>query len=141
MKPIVIINRFKITSNYSLGQCYIKFPNGTVTYVGCSLERGWKNNQSRISCIPEGVYDLVLEYSSRFKKDLWEIYGVPGRSECKFHAANYWYQLNGCIALGNKHKDINNDNALDVTSSRLTMKKFHDLLSKWKKVILEVNNI
>ena len=43
--------------------------------------------------------------------------------------------------LGNKHKDINNDNALDVTSSRLTMKKFHDLLSKWKKVTLEVNNI
>jgi len=141
MKPIVIINRFKITNDYSLGQCYIKFPNGKITYVGCSLERGWKNNQARISCIPEGIYDLVLEYSSRFKKDLWEVYGVPGRFECKFHAANYWYQLNGCIALGNKHKDINNDNAPDVTSSRPTMKIFHDLLSKWKKVILEVNNI
>jgi hypothetical protein len=141
MKPIVIINRFRITNNYSLGQCYIKFPDGKIIHVGCSLERGWKNNQARISCIPEGIYDLVLEYSSKFKKDLWEVYGVPGRSECKFHAANYWYQLNGCIALGNKHKDINNDNALDVTSSRPTMKIFHDLLSKWKKVILEVNNI
>ena len=88
----VLINRFLITSNYSLGHCYIVHPSGIVDYVGSSLERGWRNNQNNISCVPEGVYPLKLEYSPRFRKDLWELYDVPGRSECKFHAANYWEQ-------------------------------------------------
>lgn len=124
----VLINRFKVTDNYSLGDCYIKHPCGKCEYVGKTLERGWRNNQSNISCVPEGEYDLRLENSPRFRKDLWELYGVPNRSECKFHAANYWRQLNGCISLGNKHLDIDGDGDPDVTSSRDTMKKFHNMM-------------
>lgn len=56
---------------------------------------------------------------------MYEIYEVPNRSECKFHAANYARQLNGCIALGNKRLDIDHDGYKDVTSSRDTMKRFH----------------
>jgi hypothetical protein len=124
----VLINRFKITDDYSLGDCYIKYPCNDIKYVGKTLERGWRDNQSNISCVPEGTYQLKLERSPRFRKDLWELYGVPNRSECKFHAANYWRQLNGCIALGNKHVDIDGDGDPDVTSSRITMKKFHSMM-------------
>jgi hypothetical protein len=121
----VLINRFKIEHNYSLGDCYVKDENGCVEYIGKTLERGWRDNQNSISCVPEGTYTLKLENSPRFKKKLWELYGVPNRTECKFHAANYWKQLNGCIALGNKHIDIDGDGDPDVTSSKETMKKFH----------------
>lgn len=124
----VIINRFKVEDNYSLGQCYVKLESGAVVDIGKSLERGWRNNQKSISCVPEGTYELRLEYSPRFRKDLWELYGVPNRSECKFHSANYWRQLNGCIALGNKHIDIDGDGDPDVTSSRKTMKYFHEVM-------------
>ena len=110
-------------------------------YVGFSLERAWKDNQKRISCIPEGTYKVVLEYSNRFKKKLWEIKGVPNRSECKFHSANYWYQLNGCIALGRKRLDINSDGYADVTSSRVVMNEFHALLDGETEAILIVNNV
>ena len=139
----VIIERFKITNNYSLGHCYVEHSPGNIEYIGASLERGWRNNEKNISCIPEGTYPLKLEYSPKFKKDLWELYDVPNRSEIKFHVANYWKELNGCIALGNKHKDINNDGDPDVTSSRLTMKKFHEVmngLSQAKVIIKNINS-
>jgi hypothetical protein len=137
----VIINRFLVTLNYSLGHCYIEHPSGIVEYIGCSLERGWRDNQNNVSCVPEGEYDLKLEWSPRFGKDLWELYGVPGRSECKFHVANYWNQLNGCIALGRKHKDINSDGDPDVTSSRITMGEFHDALAGQSQSKVKIRNI
>jgi len=136
----VIIDRFKITHNYSLGVCYVKNEDGSVDYVGKTLERGWRDNKSRVSCVPAGVYSLKLEHSPRFKKKLWELYGVPNRSECKFHAANYWRQLNGCIALGNKHVDIDGDGDVDITSSRAVMKKFHEIMSGNNIARLEINN-
>lgn len=137
----VIVNRFKITDNYSLGHCYIEHEDKTVQYIGASLERGWRDNQANISCVPEGEYPLKLEYSPRFRKNLWELYDVPNRSECKFHAANYWKQLNGCIALGVKHKDINNDGDPDVTSSVTTMDKFHKAMGQEKVAKVKINNI
>lgn len=141
MKLQVIINRFKVTNDYSLGHCYIRYEDGSLRFVGCSLERGWRNNQSNVSCVPEGTYPLKYEYSPRFRKKLWELYSVPGRSECKFHAANFWRQLNGCIALGNKHKDIDGDGDPDVTSSRLTMRNFHYFMSNATEASVIINNI
>lgn len=137
----VIVNRFLVKDNYSLGHCYIVHESGIVEYIGASLERGWLDNQSNISCVPEGVYPLKLEKSPRFRKDLWELYDVPGRSECKFHAANYWRQLNGCIALGNKHKDIDGDGDPDVTSSKPTMDKFHKALEGQTESVVKIQNI
>lgn len=144
MRYTVLITRHKIKYDYSLGKCYIK---DTVTneleYIASSLERGWRDNQNRVSCVPEGVYNLKLEYSPRFRKDLWELYGVPNRSECKFHAANYWYQLNGCIALGTKDvwKDIDGDGRPDVTNSRAAMKLFHEKLLGQQFSQVEIRNL
>lgn len=124
MKTIKIIRNWQDT-NQTLGNCTVFDENGKPLFTSLSLERGWRNNQSNVSCIPKGEYEVKLEYSNRFKKDLWEIYGVPNRSECKFHAANYWHQLNGCIALGQTLADMNNDGYNDITNSGMTMKKFH----------------
>jgi len=121
----VIVQRYKVEHNYSLGHCYIRHENGVVEYIGVTLERGWRNNQNGVSCVPKGTYTLKLEHSPKFRKKLWELYGVPNRVECKFHAANYWRQLNGCISIGNNHKHIDNDGDLDVTSSRDSMRRFH----------------
>jgi hypothetical protein len=137
----IIINRDVLQDDQTLGVCYIKSEKNNPKYVGFSLERGWKNNQNNISCIPEGTYKVVLEYSDRFKTDLWEIKGVPNRAECKFHSANYWYQLNGCIALGRKRIDINSDGYADVTSSRDVMNEFHEILKGEKEAVLIVKNI
>ena len=137
----VYINRYKITDDYSLGHCFVEDKNGKVTDIGVSLERGWQDNMSNISCVPEGTYPLKKEYSPRFNEDLWELYDVPGRSECKFHVANYWRQLNGCIALGKKHLDIDGDGDPDVTSSRKTLNYFHEIMGEDIKAEVIIKNI
>jgi len=110
-------------------------------FTALSLERGWRGNKPNISCLPKGNYPLVLEYSNRFKTDLWEIKDTYPRTECKFHLANFWDDLNGCIALGRKHKKINSDNYYDVTDSRNTMKDFHSVLKQFDKVELEISGL
>ena len=120
----VKINRDWQDNNQTLGRCTVYDESNKPIFSSISLERGWRNNESNISCVPPGRYPLVLEYSPKFDKMLWELKNVPNRAECKIHPSNYWYQLNGCIALGVKLKDLNNDGYNDVTSSRDTVKAF-----------------
>tara|TARA_R110000737_G_scaffold326842_1_gene340775 strand:- start:58 stop:468 length:411 start_codon:yes stop_codon:yes gene_type:complete len=130
--------RMEYEEKQTLGECAIT-ENGKDLFLAKSLERADKNNQRNISCIPSGEYLCVLEYSNRFDCDLWEIKGVPNRSECKFHSANYWHELNGCIALGDKFLDINKDSFRDVLNSKNTMKKFHEVLNGLKEVQLIIH--
>ncbi len=134
-KPIVTIHRYIQDENQSSGVVTV-FIDGQPVYSGVSLERGWRNNESNVSCVPAGEYPLKLEYSPRFKKDLWELKEVPNRSEAKFHSANYWNQLNGCIALGLKYADINADNYADVVKSVIAMSLFHEVLRGFKEATL-----
>lgn len=137
----IIVHRDWQDNNQTLGVCYVKDDNGKIVFKSEAIERGWMNNQKRVSCIPAGEYPVKLEHSNRFRKKLYEIYEVPNRSECKFHSANYARQLNGCIALGANRKDIDNDGYYDVTSSRLTMSKFHKAMDGDTEAILIVRDI
>ena len=130
--------RLEYENKQTLGECAIT-QNGKDIFLSKSLERADNNNQRNISCIPSGEYLCVLEYSNKFDCDLWEIKGVPNRSECKFHSANYWHDLNGCIALGSEFVDINNDGFRDVLNSKNTMKKFHKVLEGLKEIQLIVH--
>lgn len=53
-----------------------------------------------VNCIPCGVYQIVWEWSQKFKQKLWELIGVPNRTEIKFHVGNRTTQTQGCILLG-----------------------------------------
>ena len=68
--------------------------------VAKTCELPWKDNAPDLSCVPAGRYWVAREYSPHFKRDLFELKGVPGRAECKFHPANVPHELKGCIALG-----------------------------------------
>jgi hypothetical protein len=130
--------RMEYEEKQTLGECAIT-DSGKDIFLAKSLERADNNNQRNISCIPEGEYLCVLEYSHKFDCDLWEIKGVKNRSECKFHSANYWHDLNGCIALGDRFLDINDDGFRDVLNSNKTMKKFHKVLDGLKEIQLIVH--
>ena len=137
-KPIIKIHRVTQDTNQTLGTCTVLDHNNKLVFTSLSLERGWRNNETRVSCYPAGVYTVKLEMSARFKKKLWEVKNVPGRSECKFHAANYWKQLEGCTALGLRVRDLNNDNDDDVTNSGDTMDEFHLALAAYTEAVLIV---
>jgi len=76
--------------------------NGELTINGkrvCfTIELPWKQNRSRISCIPEGKYELRKRYTTRFGWHLLVV-NVPGRDWILIHAANdALKEIKGCIA-------------------------------------------
>lgn len=76
--------------------------NGTLFFQGqevCkTIELPWKDNQRRISCIPEGIYRLRKRYSPKFKWH-FELMNVKHRQLILIHPANdALKELNGCIA-------------------------------------------
>ncbi|WP_426065227.1 DUF5675 family protein [Flavobacterium sp. DSP2-3-1] len=81
------------------------FPNGTNGKLECegkficyTIELPWKDNEKRVSCIPEGKYFIKKRYSNKFKWHL-EVTNVVNRSLILFHPANNAsLELNGCIA-------------------------------------------
>ena len=68
---------------------------GLITYC---IELPWKDNHTRVSCIPEGRYRLMKRYNPHFN-DHFEVMDVPGREGILIHPANdALLELKGCIA-------------------------------------------
>lgn len=133
---VLKLHRYKQDKQQTSSVLVVLNQSGHPLFSCIALERGWLNNQRNKSCVPAGVYNVVLEYSPKFKAKLWELKGVPDRSECKFHRANYWYQLEGCIALGTKFIYINRDKYLDASKSVKTMRKFHKVMNNFSQAKL-----
>jgi hypothetical protein len=76
--------------------------NGVVSVDGnrvCfCIELPWKENARRVSCIPEGTYELGKRFSNKYKHHI-EVLKVPGRQYILIHPANNAAtELAGCIA-------------------------------------------
>lgn len=110
--------------------------NGTELFVAKTLELKWDKNINDVSCIPTGIYRCIWSRSSRLSTATghdvftYEVTGVPGRAGIRIHSANYFFELKGCIALGNVLKDINIDGELDVIHSGDTVAKFNEIMKK-----------
>ena len=110
--------------------------DGKIIFDCKTLELPWLNNNRRISCIPAGKYKAIKHVSPKFGNCLW-IKNVPNRSEILIHPANYVHHLLGCIALGNKHIDINRDGLMDVANSKTTVNKLLNLIDG-KEIEVEI---
>jgi hypothetical protein len=81
------------------------FPEGTNSVLSLNgkeicktIELPWRNNQARVSCIPEGKYKIRKRFSAKFKWHL-ELINVKNRKYILLHPANNALkELNGCIA-------------------------------------------
>ncbi len=134
----VKVNRLDKDDVQSLGMLTVLNTETKKVIFHCkTLELPDKNNANNISCIPEGIYRCEMTYSPAFKKNLYLIQNVSGRSGVRIHSANYVTQLRGCIALGATHKDINADGTTDLTHSGNTMKEFEHLMEN-KPFMLEI---
>ena len=102
---------------------------GKVTTLS-SLELPWLDNKCCISCIPKGTYKVITSLSTKYKKQMWEVLDVEGRSGIRIHSANYSNELEGCIALGLHRVDINNDETMDVLNSRKAIQIAKSYLGK-----------
>lgn len=95
------------------------YRDGEMVFTCVTLELPNLDNQKNVSCVLEGSFKVVREYSPKFKKMLFELKDVPNRSEIKIHRANYVRQLQGCIAPGLIYMDIDKDGLKDVSYSSI----------------------
>jgi hypothetical protein len=72
--------------------------------VAYSLERPWMGglNIHGQSCILPGTYEVSVDWSPHFNRDMPILLNVPSRDEIRIHPANWPSQLEGCIAVGMK---------------------------------------
>jgi hypothetical protein len=110
----------KYTPTQTLGELVIG------TFKCKTLELAWKDNASKISCIPEGVYQVVPRHSAKYGRHL-HITNVPNRSFVLIHWGNYAGSINpktgqsdikGCVLVGSAMADINKDGILDIVNSK-----------------------
>jgi hypothetical protein len=63
-----------------------------------SIELPWKDNHTRVSCIPEGKYRIIQQCNTHFNEHFL-VMDVPGRTDILIHPANdAMHELKGCIA-------------------------------------------
>lgn len=111
----------------------LKQTTGTLTVDGftcATLERPDLNNKPNVSSIPKGEYICKYTFSPKFMKYTYEIKNVPGRSGIRIHSGNYFFDIQGCILLGTGYSDLNKDGTKDIINSKLTIKKFENLMGK-----------
>ena len=81
------------------------FPNGTNgklesdgKFICYTIELPRKENETKVSCIPEGEYVIRKRYSRKYNWHL-EVVDVPSRKGILLHPANNAQsELKGCIA-------------------------------------------
>ena len=123
------------------------FPNGTngeilhnKVSVCYSIELPWHNNQNKISCIPEGRYELTKRFSQRFGQHLL-VNNVVNRDYILIHAFNEALkESKGCIAPVSFLTAEGKGN-----SSRIALKKILEIvypeLEKGNKVFITIKSV
>ena len=105
--PRFILQRFISDKDGTIGAIFDdKRPIDTQPAICYTLERPWLDNKpdnkktstNDSSCILAGDYFCKYTYSPRFKKNMFEIFDVEGRSGIRIHSANVIDELLGCIA-------------------------------------------
>lgn len=87
------------------------------------------------TAIPEGIYEVIINFSPRFKKQLPRLLNVPNFEGILIHPGNSAVNTDGCILVGTtKSKDF-------IGNSRVAFKALFDKLvagSKKAKIHIEV---
>ena len=89
-----------------------------------TLELPWKDNQHNISCIPENKYYCEKHIRPSGAKSFL-VKDVPDRTDILIHSGNFAAGDNvdteGCILVGMRFTDVNQDGHIDVLFSRLVI--------------------
>lgn len=138
MKAVLV--RMKQLSNHlqTCGRFLLMNENGDVVFQAAALELPWNGNQRQVSCIPAGSYTVSKLTSPKFGPGTFSVNNVPGRSHILIHQGNYTREIEGCILLGEKFADIDNDRITDVTSSRAAINRLKGLADNFELTIIQI---
>lgn len=118
----IYIYRIEENEIQTLGDLELRDSNGDVLFSCLTLELPNLNNRQNVSRINAGVYDFEIYNSPKFGKVI-HLLNVEGRTWILIHFGNYYTDVEGCILVGDRYKDINNDGQVDVLNSKITLEK------------------
>jgi hypothetical protein len=138
MKAVLV--RMKQLSNHlqTCGRFLLMNEDGDVVYQAASLELPWKANLRNISCIPAGSYSVTKVNSPKFGAGTFSVNNVKGRSNILIHPGNFTRDIGGCILLGDKFADLDNDGITDVPASRVTVSRLKKLADDFELTIIQI---
>jgi hypothetical protein len=129
----VILERFAYSPHGTFGRLRVG------NFACYTVERPWKDNRVRESCIPEGEYALQLGRYHRGGYPAYEVLGVPGRTLIKIHIGNTIDDVVGCIAPGQRLGYLRNKWA--VISSRATFAQFMAAMDGRERSWIEITRM
>ena len=115
------------------------------TFSCKTIELPWRNNRPKLSCIPEGEYEVRFTYSPGFKRYLYELLNVKDRSYIRMHGGNFAGAVDlglksnylGCIGVGRNYGVIGKQKVL--LSTNPTLEAFHAHMKKQPFMLTIVN--
>ncbi len=92
------LKRLYFKDTYTIGKLYV---DGD--YLCDTLEDKHRPDGIKVygeTCIPEGTYKVILNYSNRFKKIMPLVVNVPSFEGIRIHPGNTDKDTSGCILVG-----------------------------------------
>lgn len=129
---IVKLERLISTSEFTLG----KFDFQGIRYYTCEDAIRLKKIP-KITCIPEGQYQVIIAWSPAFKRQMPRLLNVPDFKGILIHSGNFAKDTEGCILIG--HRLLTNG----VADSREAYDEFFRHLKKvleTEEVWLDIHN-
>lgn len=100
-----------------------------------TLELPDLGNQKNVSCIPEGIYDVIKTFTEK-RGNHFRFLDVPDRSEILIHKGNYTKDTQGCILPGIYFTDIDFNGLMDVAESTKALENLIQYLPDKFKLII-----
>lgn len=122
--------RHHFTTSGIAGELYIeRFRDGEVSesFLCCTLELQWKDNERKKSCIPTGTYPCTMYSSKKFGRT-YLVQDVPDRDGILIHVGNFAgdralgqkCDTEGCILVGSEFGNLEGQFA--VLESKKTLR-------------------
>ena len=127
---LIEVKRFEFKDTYTVGKMYIDNIYECYTLEDVVRKGAKVNGQT---AIPTGTYNLIINHSNRFNRDLPLLENVPNFTGVRIHAGNTSANTEGCILVGTtwSGKDF-------IGNSKVAFNKLFEKLKKAKTATIKI---
>lgn len=130
----LFLQRIAETPEYTIGRLYI---DGKV-FCNTLEDPVREEKIADKTAIPAGVYEVVVNHSPKFKRDLPLLLDVPNFTGIRIHRGNTAKDTSGCILVGINRKK---GKVLDSTKYEIELtNRLKEAQNNGEPITIEINN-
>ena len=92
----ILVHRFEFGDNYTIGKLFVD----GIFYCYTLEDKVRDIKIPNETAIPCGTYQVIIDFSNRFQKDMPHILNVPNYEGIRIHSGNTDKDTDGCILVG-----------------------------------------